>query len=165
MAGADTPAWEDAAAGSRNRRLKILGQEEIEALYGRPHFSPEEREQYFALTPAEKEALDELGSLPSQITFILQLGYFKARHLFFVFSPQEVADDIQYIQAHYFSVFPAPDFTVSKSTRLKQQRLILAVCRYTSCDDQDRCHLEDKACEAARVSGKPLYAMCNTFSG
>jgi len=157
MAYTDTPAWEDATAGSRNRRLKILGQEEIEALYGRPHFSAEEREQYFALTPTEKEGLDELGSLPSKITFILQLGYFKARHLFFVFSPQEVADDIQYIQAHYFPGFPAPDFTVSKSTRLKQQRLILAICRYKSCDDPDRRYLEGKAREAARVSGKPIY--------
>jgi len=157
MACADTPAWEDATAGSRNRRLRILGQEEVEALYGRPHFSAEEREQYFALTPAEKEVFDELDSLPSRITFILQLGYFKARHLFFVFSPQEAADDIQYIQAYYFPAFSAPDFTVSKSTRLKQQRLVLAVCRYKSCDDQDRRHLEDKAREAARVSGKPIY--------
>ena len=84
MACTDIPVLEDPTAGSRNRRLKILGQEEIEALYGRPRFSEEEREQYFALTPAEQKALDELGSIPSQITFILQLGYFKARRLFFV---------------------------------------------------------------------------------
>ena len=157
MACTDIPVLEDPTAGSRNRRLKILGQEEIEALYGRPRFSEEEREQYFALTPAEQKALDELGSIPSQITFILQLGYFKARRLFFVFSPQEAAADIQYIQAYYFPAFQAPDFTVSKVTRLKQQRLILALCRYKFCDDRDRRHLETKAREAARVSGKPIY--------
>ena len=83
----DTQALDAPTSGSRPRRLKILSPEEIEALYGRPRFSEEEREQYFALIPAEKEVLDGLGSIPSQISFILHLGYFKARRLFFVFTP------------------------------------------------------------------------------
>jgi hypothetical protein len=29
-------------------RLKILGDDEIEALYGRPHFADDERLEYFA---------------------------------------------------------------------------------------------------------------------
>jgi len=32
------------------RRLKILGADEIEALYGRPAFTPDERVQYFTVS-------------------------------------------------------------------------------------------------------------------
>jgi Domain of unknown function (DUF4158) len=56
-------------------RLKILGDDEIEALYGRPHFADDERLEYFALAPTEKAALEQLHSIKSRIYFILQLGY------------------------------------------------------------------------------------------
>ena len=36
-------------ASSRQQRLKILGQDEIEELYGIPRFFDEEREQHFTL--------------------------------------------------------------------------------------------------------------------
>jgi hypothetical protein len=32
------------------KRMKILGDDEIEALYGRPHFTPAEQRQYFSLS-------------------------------------------------------------------------------------------------------------------
>jgi hypothetical protein len=55
-------------------RLRILGDDEIEALYGRPRFTHEERMEYFALSPMEKAALEQLHSIKSQVCFILQLG-------------------------------------------------------------------------------------------
>ena len=143
--------------GSRDRRLKILGQDEIEELYGLPRFSDDEREQYFALTLAEQTALDGLHSIKSKMVFILQLGYFKARRMFFVFSEEEVAVDMKHIAERYFPGTDEPDCTVTKVTRLKHQRLILALCRYKTCDDANRRHLEAKAREAAMVSGKPIY--------
>jgi len=42
----------------RNRRLKILGQDEIDEIYGLPRFSDEERELYFSLTPSEEVAIE-----------------------------------------------------------------------------------------------------------
>ncbi len=65
-------------------RLKILGGDEIDALYAHPRFTHEERVEHFALSPAEVAALEQLHSIKSKIFFILQLGYFKARHMFFV---------------------------------------------------------------------------------
>jgi hypothetical protein len=32
------------------KRLRILGDEEIDALYGRPRFTPDERQEYFAFS-------------------------------------------------------------------------------------------------------------------
>jgi hypothetical protein len=38
-------------------RLKILSDDEIDALYGRPRFTQEERDEYFALSAQDKTAL------------------------------------------------------------------------------------------------------------
>ena len=74
-----------AAMNPTQKRIRILGDDEIEALYGRPHFTYEERLHYFSLSHPEKELLGELRSVKSQAYFVLQLGYFKARRLFFIF--------------------------------------------------------------------------------
>jgi len=47
------------------KRLIVLEGDEVEALYGRPRFTHEERVQYFA----------QLHSIKSGVYFILQLGY------------------------------------------------------------------------------------------
>ncbi len=60
------------------RRLRILGEEEIDALYGFPHFTDEERLEYFSLAPPEKAVLEQFHSIKSRLSFILQLGYFKS---------------------------------------------------------------------------------------
>ena len=70
------------AINTTQKRLRILGEDEIEDLYERPRFTREERIQYFSISPTEKAALEQLHSIKSQIYFILQSGYFKARHMF-----------------------------------------------------------------------------------
>ena len=66
-------------------RLHILTQEELQDLYELPNFTDQERHLYFSLTKNEFELLAEFRSMASKLNFILQLGYFKARHLFFNF--------------------------------------------------------------------------------
>jgi hypothetical protein len=44
----------DQATNTTQKRLRILGEDEIEALYGRPHFTDEERPEYFVLSPNRK---------------------------------------------------------------------------------------------------------------
>ena len=143
--------------GSKQQRLNILGQDEIDTLFRRPCFTDEEREQYFTLSSTEQEVLDELKTTKSKIAFILQLGYFKARRMFFAFTANDVATDMKYVAERCISYTAKPDCAVTKITRLKHQRLILALCKYKSCDDNDRQLLEAKAREAATVSGKPIY--------
>jgi len=79
------------------KRLKILTNNEIQELYGLPHFFQDEREKYFYLNPLEMEELSNLRSKSSKVYFILQLGYFKAKKMFFIFSQQEVQEDIEYM--------------------------------------------------------------------
>jgi hypothetical protein len=90
------------AIDTTQKRLRILGDDEIAALYSRPCFTHDERTQYFSLSQPEKEVLQDLRSVTSQAYFVLQLGYFKARQLFFTFDLDEVAEDLQYVLEHHF---------------------------------------------------------------
>lgn len=103
----------------RERRLRILGEDEINTLYGLPRFSDEERLEYFSLSPTEKKALDQLHSMKSRLSFTLQLGYFKSHHLFFVFDLPEMEADARYVQEQYFPSFQLRDLRITKVTRLR----------------------------------------------
>jgi TnpA family transposase len=139
------------------RRLGILGEEEIDALYGLPHFTDEERREYLSLAPPEKAALEQFHSLKSRISFLLQLGYFKSHHLFFVFTLADVTEDVRYIQEQYFPHISLTNLDIAKMTRQKQQEVILDLFRYRSCDATHRRALTAKARQAATISAKPIY--------
>jgi TnpA family transposase len=142
---------------SKTKRLKIVGPDEIEAIYARPHFTNEERILYFTLAPPERTLLPQLRTIVSRIFFILQLGFFKARHQFFVFSLMDVEEDAQYVQETYFPNFKLTDFEITKITRLKQQGMILALLEYRYCDMFDRQKLASKSQQLAQVDSQPIY--------
>lgn len=143
--------------GARQQRLKILGQDEIDFLFRRPCFTQQEREQYFTLSASEQAVLDKLKTIQSKVAFILQLGYFKARHMFFVFTTHDVAEDLNHVVERYFPGTAELQCTVSKKTRLKHQDLILELCGYRACGAAARKELAEKAKQVAAVSGKPVY--------
>jgi hypothetical protein len=65
--------------------LRILGAEELDALYGRPRFTPEERQEYFTLSPPEKTALEQFHSLTSGLYYLL--GFPEESEKFFTLAP------------------------------------------------------------------------------
>jgi len=139
------------------KHLKILEPEEVEAIYGLPVFDDEDRVFYFALSPPEKAILSQLHGIKSYIYYILQLGYFKARRQFFIFTLKQVATDAYYIQRTYFPDFDLTNLAITKVTRLKQQSLIMELMQYRSCGDDERQQLRMKAQEVARISSRPIY--------
>jgi len=139
------------------KRLIILSSAEIDALYGRPRFTQEERAEYFALSDSEKTALGQLHSFKSRVFFILQLGYFQARCMFFIFDLRDVAEDVAHIRERYFPDFDDADPEIAKGTRLKQQQLILSLCNYRDASAATQRTLEARARQAATVCGKPIY--------
>ena len=139
------------------KRLIILSRDEIEALYGRPCFTQEERGEYFSLTPAEKGALEQLRFINAKIYFILQLGYFKARNMFFTFNLHEVRDDIRFVRNRYFPDFQDAEPDITKVTRLKQQHTILKLGNYRGWNSKEQSKLEARARQAATVCSKPIY--------
>jgi TnpA family transposase len=142
----------------KKKRLGILGDDELGAIYGRPHFTHEERCNYFSLSHPEKELLQVLRSTRSQAYFVLQLGYFKAKHRFFTFDIFEVMEDLQYILKMHFKNSIITDLnSIKKPARLKQQQMILELFNYHICDAKIRRQLGMKARTAAIVCGKPIF--------
>jgi len=142
-----------------SRRLHILSVSEVEALYGRPQFTDEDCALFFALTAEELTELSALHTVGSRILFILQLGYFKAVQQFFLFEPADVADDMQWIQQTYFTNVPQPIALASKTTRLKQQQIILHLTGYRLCREAEREQLRVRTAQTVRISSKPLFIL------
>ena len=144
-----------------SRRLKILDRQEIRDIFELPDFTMEERLEYFSLTGQENDFLDGLRSLISKIYFILQTGYFKARHLFFNFEFGDVPEDVAYILQNHFpnrELAEVESFrTVAKNTRLNGQQALVGFYQYQWCDDIQRQMIEEKARAFAKISSKPIY--------
>ena len=121
------------------KRLSILTAEEIQELYGLPNFTYEDKIRYFTLTAIEIRELDSFRTTKTKMHFILQLGYFKARRLFFTFQYQQIREDVQYIQQQ---IFPEKgdfqDVEISKPSRLLQQQTILELFGYQHCTPEIR---------------------------
>jgi len=140
------------------RRLHILDDEELEALYGRPCFSADDRADYFTLEPAEMKLLRSLRGVASQVACLLQLGYFKAKQLFFTVRFEEVTEDVAYVLAHYFpQVSQASLRSLNTRTLLKQHHLLLAHFGYRRCGARERTQLAGRASRAARLNSKQVY--------
>jgi hypothetical protein len=136
----------------------ILEDEEIEALYGRPRFTADERIHYFTLTQPEQESIQIFLRVQSQLSFLLQLGYFKAKQRFFSFTLDEVEEDVQYILDYFFPQAKRATLKgVSKPTLLRQHDIILNLYQYRLCTAADRQQLAQRAQQAAKISSKPGY--------
>ena len=88
-----------------SQRLHILTNQEISAIYDCPRFNDLERRHYFSLTEKELGSI-KLRSIngkeaSSKLYFILQLGYFKAKHMFFQLQYIEAEEDVNFILNTY----------------------------------------------------------------
>ncbi len=149
---------------SKPKRLFILEDHEVEDLYGLPRFTLDERQRSFTLTAAEQAVCHQFRSLPSQVSFILQLGYFKARHLFFAFTFAQVADDVAAVLARHFPAdSPVTSVAPTPPTLAHQRTVILELFGYRLCHAAERQHLLDRALRLARLSTKPIYLFRELF--
>ncbi|HEY1835487.1 MAG TPA: DUF4158 domain-containing protein [Candidatus Saccharimonadales bacterium] len=115
----------------------------------------EERAAYFVLSPAEKQTVQEYRTLSAKLFFILQLGYFKARKMFFVFDIEIVNDDVAYIlRAHFPNQNTPSNLVISKPTRLVQQAAILKLLDYQACSSEWKQKLHEKAQYMATINSK-----------
>jgi hypothetical protein len=144
----------------QNKRLNILTEKEIEALYAIPQLTLEERDSFFSLDPLETKLLKSIRYLNAAVYFLLQLGYFKAKKQFFVFELYEAGNDVVYLLRRYFpNVTKLPALTVSKPTRLAQQREILRLFDYQICSQAWKRKLREQAESLVMIYSKPGYIL------
>ena len=150
----------DKSKTSHFGRLHILTSEEIQYMFYLPIFSDEERLLHFSLTEVEFKVLHQTRSFASKLNFILQLGYFKVRRLFFNFEVSAVSADIEFIRQKYFpdeitEIDKLPRIAVN--TLLKHRRTIAELHNYQFCGRRERKLIEKIARNSAKISSKPIF--------
>lgn len=137
------------------KRLTILSNSEIEILYRIPSFSTEERTFYFSLDESEKIEMDLLKSLESRVYFILQLGYFKYKSMFFNFtSLEEVKEDVEYILKQYFQNSNVKKM-ISKQTRSDNNSKIIKILSYKYFDKEAEKKVIEKTSQYSKICVDP----------
>jgi len=85
------------------KRISLLSETEINDIYARPDFNHHERKLYFTMNSREYDILSRYSNTRTRVYFVLQLGYFKAKHQFFKFNIEDVRVDVEYILANFFN--------------------------------------------------------------
>ncbi|MGF1804291.1 Tn3 family transposase, partial [Aliivibrio sifiae] len=85
-----------------SERLSVLTDGEKEAIYGRPDFDEEQQLKYLALTETELSIVNSRPNIQARVYCLLQIGYFKAKHSFFQFEWDDIADDYNFVLNRYF---------------------------------------------------------------
>lgn len=139
------------------KRLNILSNAEISQLYDIPDFNDEQRAFHFHLDDLEKHEMESLRSIESRLYFVLQLGYFKYKSMFFDINSNKAHRDMDYIFRKYFFKGKLPRKTVSQKTQLENKARILKVLGFKLFDREARETLEEQALQSIKVSASPRY--------
>ncbi len=142
---------------SAGKRLAILSKDEIENIYGLPSFNEAERNFFFTLDESETKEMESKNSIESRVHFILQLGYFKCKSLFFDVSFSEVREDVHYILKRYFPNAKTPRIMIAKKTRLTQRSQILKLLNYKLFDSNIQEKLKTHILKESAICVDPLY--------
>lgn len=144
-------------ATGKSERLAVLNNAEQEALYGLPDFNDAQRLEYLALDESELALACSRQGLHAQIYCILQIAYFKAKHLFFRFGWSDVKDDCNFILSRYFHGEPLPEQSPTKHERYAQREKICALYGYRPWSSTLSSQLEHQAIHVVRRDVTPGF--------
>ena len=122
------------------RRLQILSDEDVSKIFGVPQFNPAEQSHFFSLP---KNILDGLKikksngkNTSAKLYFILQYGYFKARHQFFDIDYSEIKSDVVFIMENYFPNDSTPLQIPTRKVRKFSKEKILRLMDFSYDDEK-----------------------------
>ncbi len=129
-----------------SRRIKLIEASEVEDLYAKPDFDEHEQRLYFSINDNERELLKKYPKLKSRIYFVLQLGYFKAKHQFFDFELEQVKSDAEFIAREILSLPMASFYGKLSSKHVGLQRaVILSALQYRAWSSEFTSHMIEHA--------------------
>jgi TnpA family transposase len=142
---------------SAGKRLTILSKLEIDDLYEFPQFNNDERQLFFDLDDLEIKQAESRNSMESRLHFILQLGYFKCKSMFFEFSFVQARDDVRYVIERYFPKAKIPKTMISPRTRLEQYSCILRLLGFENFDESKQNALDALLKNETKLCVDPKY--------
>jgi len=110
-----------------NMQLTILSEAEQAALYELPDFDDEQRLNYLNFTFEEEALARSRSNLSVKVYCAIQIGYFKAKHMFFRFDWEEVQEDIDFVMQQYF---PGESFDQALITKHQHYDQCLAIASH-----------------------------------
>jgi len=129
---------------NKTQRLYILSDDDIKVLYERPNFTDTERRHFFSLP---NDLLIHLNirnknknRTASIAYFILQYGYFKAKHQFFSVEFKKVSADLDFIMKHFL---PNDTKPTQLPTRKVQREIKNTILTHLNFND-DSNYMSDK---------------------
>lgn len=142
------------------QRLRILTIDEVDRLYSCPQFNDVEQRHYFIL-PQELLSTLKIAELNGKNTstklyFILQYGYFKAKHQFFNINYSKMKNDVMFIMKNYMPNDRIPTKLPTNKTQTRTKRQLLKFMQFS--DDLakiDQLTIE-KASALVRKTQNPL---------
>jgi TnpA family transposase len=115
-----------------NDRLTILSGAEQSALYELPDFDYDQRLEFLVLTNPEQELMINRGHLAAKVYCALQIGYFKAKQMFFRFTWDEAdPEDVAFILQQYFLEETLDKKTITKQEHYNQCNVIASLFGYS----------------------------------
>ena len=120
------------------KRLTILNQQEIDDLYAQPEFSKEDRHHFFALNDTERLYLKKLTNPDAKIWFVLQLGYFRAKHLFYDINLSKSYHDIRHIRSAFLNGIDIKNRIPDRISQIRYRDEILEFTGYQSIDKKNK---------------------------
>ena len=144
--------------GEQDKRLSVFSKLEEFAFYGFPDFDDEQRKIYLSFEEQEWQVILKCRSLHTQIYCALQLGYFKAKHFFFRFSLNNIAQaDTNFLLLTYFKNKTLKTFSLTKHEYYLQRTMICHLFDYQSWSDKFYSQLENKAQHLAKLDITPQF--------
>ena len=144
---------------ANKKRIDLLSQAEIDDLYARPVFNHEERHLYFSLAQEEIPVATQYSNERTQLYFILQLGYFKAKQQFFPFNIEDVREDAHYVNELYLNNKAILSSKVSREYSRKQKEDILQLCNYKQFSEENAEDIRQYLCGLLQIYPKAHNAL------
>jgi TnpA family transposase len=141
----------------KGKRLSVLTDAEKFALYGLPDFDEGQQLEFLSLSAKELALATSRPGLQAQVYCILQIGYFKAKHAFFHFSPQQVESDYNFVAQHYFREASSVCKTITDHEYYAQRKLITDFFGYSLWSGAIGTHLDTYAVQIVRRDITPGF--------
>ncbi|HHI5329636.1 TPA: Tn3 family transposase [Legionella pneumophila] len=145
---------------ANSQRIYILNNQELSAIYDLPKFNDVERRHFFALSDFELEKIKlrpfNGRETSSKLYFILQLGYFKAKHLFFRFQYSEIKEDVSFICNTYLINDLVPKVLPTRKFQLNTLQQIMQWMGFQSYSDGESGIIRNTLTDSARRTVSPV---------
>jgi uncharacterized protein DUF4158 len=115
---------------AKSERLNVLSEAELFALYGLPDFDESQRMDYFVFSEQELSLALTRPTVHAQLHCALQIGYFKAKQAFFLFSWEQTQEDTSFLRSRYFADQEFVPHPITRHEYYTQRTAIAALFGY-----------------------------------